>query len=227
MTKFYKIILALLVLVICSTFNPIKFNQELNKKNSFFKIQQIEIINNYLIKDEDLKKKLKKIYNKNIFTIKNKDIEEPIKSTDFYGRIEVKKKYPNTIIIKVFETTPIGVLFKDKNKYLIDSSSNIILFRDNININILPTIFGDGAENSFINFFNLLKKNKFPTNEIKSFYFYKIARWDLQLIDDKIIKFPNINTNQAILESIKLLDREDFKNYNIIDLRVGGKIIVE
>ena len=31
----------------------------------------------------------------------------------------------------------------------------------------------------------------------------------------------------AIKKSIELLDREDFKNYNIIDLRVDGKIIVE
>ena len=35
------------------------------------------------------------------------------------------------------------------------------------------------------------------------------------------------NINQAITKSVELLAREDFKNYNIIDLRVDGKIIVE
>jgi len=35
------------------------------------------------------------------------------------------------------------------------------------------------------------------------------------------------NIDDAIQKSIELLEREDFKNYNIIDLRVDGKIIVE
>ena len=35
------------------------------------------------------------------------------------------------------------------------------------------------------------------------------------------------NTDDAIIKSIELLDHKDFKNYNVIDLRVDGKIIVE
>ena len=33
--------------------------------------------------------------------------------------------------------------------------------------------------------------------------------------------------SNAIIKSIELLEDKDFKNYNIIDLRVDGKIIVE
>ena len=72
-----------------------------------------------------------------------------------------------------------------------------------------------------------LKENNFPVENVKEFYFFQIGRWDLQLVNNKIIKFPNKNVNKAIIKSIKLLDREDFKSYKIIDLRVGGKIIVE
>ena len=32
---------------------------------------------------------------------------------------------------------------------------------------------------------------------------------------------------EAIKKSVELLNRKDFENYNIIDLRVYGKIIVE
>ena len=32
---------------------------------------------------------------------------------------------------------------------------------------------------------------------------------------------------EAIQQSIKLLNRKDFENYNIIDLRIEGKIVVE
>ena len=46
-------------------------------------------------------------------------------------------------------------------------------------------------------------------------------------MNDKLIKFPDNNIDDAINKSIELLESENFKNYNIIDLRVDGKIIVE
>ena len=57
----------------------------------FLKIQKIEIINNFLIKDSEIKEKLNKTYNKNIFLIKRKDIEDPLKGINFLEKIEVKK----------------------------------------------------------------------------------------------------------------------------------------
>ena len=62
---------------------------------------------------------------------------------------------------------------------------------------------------------------------MKNFYYFQAGRWDLQLQNNKVIKFPDNNINDAIIKSIELLGREDFKNYNTIDLRVDGKIIVE
>ena len=95
------------------------------------------------------------------------------------------------------------------------------------NFNKLPNIFGEEAEKNFVYFNNQLKKNGFPSNQVENFYYFQIGRWDLQLVNNKIIKFPHNNVKQAIKKSIELLTREDFKNYNIIDLRVDGKIIVE
>ena len=227
MKKFYKIILLLIIFIFLSTFNPIEFDLIPKKNDAFFKIQSIEIKNNFLIKKSEIEEKLSNIYKKNIFFIKKMDIEEPLKEINFLEKIEVKKKYPSTVIIKIFETKPVAILFKNKVKYLLDSSSNLISFEDSSNFNELPSVFGEGAENNFIYFFNQLKKNNFPNKEIKNFYYFKIERWDLQLLNNKIIKFPHNNIDNAIIKSVELLDREDFKNYNIIDLRVDGKIIVE
>ena len=56
---------------------------------------------------------------------------------------------------------------------------------------------------------------------------FKEIKDDLELLDNKIAKLPNNNLDEAIIKLIELLDRDDFKNYNIIDLRLDGKIIVE
>ena len=153
MKKFYKIIFLLIVLIFLSTFNPREFNLTSKKNDTFFKIQNIEINNNSLIKKSEIEKKLGDIYKKNIFFIRKQDIEKPLHEIDFLKKIEVKRRYPDTIIIKIFETKPIAILFRNEVKYLLDSSSNLVLFSENDNFNQLPSVFGQGAENNFVYFF--------------------------------------------------------------------------
>tara|TARA_Y100000590_G_scaffold431767_1_gene546879 strand:- start:333 stop:1016 length:684 start_codon:yes stop_codon:yes gene_type:complete len=227
MKKIYRIALLSILFIFLSTYSPKNLNLISEEKNEFFKIKNIKIINNYLIKNSDIEEKLNKIYNKSIFLIKGSDIEESLKTITFLNKIEVKKKYPDTVIIKVFETKPVAILFKNKVKYLLDSSSNLISLENKKNFNELPNVFGNGAENNFIYFLKQLENNNFPNKKIKNFYYFQIGRWDLELMNNKIIKFPSNNIEAAIKKSIELLKRKDFKKYNIIDLRIDGKIIVE
>ena len=227
MKKFYRIVVLFALLIFLTTYNPSEFKVFSKKKNFFFKIQSIEIINNYIIDKVEIDKKLAHIYDKNILFIKRKDLEEPLESVDFLEKIEVKKKYPNTVIIKIYETKPIAIIFKKSNKYLLDSSSNLITFKENMFVNNFPSIFGEGAEEGFINFFNQLKDNNFPEQRVRNYYYFQIGRWDIQLLNGQIIKFPPVKTIKAIRQSIELLNRKDFKNHNIIDLRIHGKIVVE
>ena len=227
MKKLYKIIILLIALIFLTTYSPNEFNVFPKKKNFFFKIQNIKIINNHLIEESKIIEKLTEIYEKNILFIERNDIERPLKSIDFLEKIEVKKKYPNTVIIKVYETKPIAILFKKNHKYILDSSSNLITFNENMFIDDFPSVFGKGAEQNFINFYNQLENNNFPKRRVKNFYYFKIGRWDLQLLNNQIIKFPANKITEAIQQSVELLVHRDFENYNIIDLRIHGKIVVE
>ena len=227
MKKIYRICLLIIVLIFLSTYNPNKFESNLKEKNTFFKIEKIIISNNLLVNRDDILLKLDKIYGKNIFLIEREDIEESLQNVNFLKKIEVKKKYPNVINVKIFETKPIGILFKDKTQYLIDNSSNLIETKKKMNFDELPNIIGDGAEKNIVNFYEQLEINKFPTDDIKNFYYFKIGRWDLELSDNRVIKLPHNVDNNIIKKTTDLLNRKDFKNYKVIDLRIDGKIIVE
>ena len=227
MKKINKIFLLLTLLIFLSTYTPSGFNTFPNKENVLFKIKNIEIINNKLISKNEINKKLSHIYGSNILLIKGKDLEKPLKSIDFLKKIEVKKKYPNTVIIKIFETKPVAIVFKNNNKYLLDSLSNLINMNENIDVNNFPNVIGENGEKNFIIFFNSLKKANFPTEKVKNYYFFQIGRWDIQLLNDQMIKFPPNQIINAIDKSVELLNREDFEDYNTIDLRVHGKIVVE
>ena len=114
MKKFYRIVLLLITLIFLSTFNPKEFNLLSKNKNYLFKIENIKIINNNLINRSEIEENLSNIFGKNIFFIKEIDIEGPLKEINFLEKIEVKKKYPNTVIIKIYETIPVAILFKIK-----------------------------------------------------------------------------------------------------------------
>jgi len=226
MKKIYKIFLLIIIFIFSTTYISKEYKLY-NENNNLFKITNVQILNNYLIKKEEMKENLSEIYNKNIFFVTRSDIETPLKQIDFLESIEVKKKYPNTIVIKIFETKPIAIFFKNKHKYLLDSSSNLIKFKKNNKFSELPNIFGEEANFNFVFFLNQLKKNNFPINEVKNFYYFKIGRWDLQLFNETIIKLPYLNVDIAIKKSVELLNLKEFENYKIIDLRVRDKIIVE
>ena len=227
MKKLYRIIVLLITLIFLSTYSPKELQILSQEKNVFFGVKKIEIKNVYLINKQEIIKKLNQIYDKNILFIKKKEIEEPLKSIDFLEKVEVKKIYPDTIIINVFETKPIGILFKNNTKYILDSSSNLVLFKKKMLNDFFPSIFGEDAEKEFVIFFNLLKDNQFPWKEIKNYYYFQIGRWDLQLFSNQTIKLPPNKTADAIQHAIELLNRKDFDNYNIIDLRISGKIVAE
>ena len=227
MKKLYKIILLLTILIFLTTYSPNKVTFFNKNNNFFFKIQNIEITNNNKINKTDIINKLNHIYNKNILFISNNDISESLKTVNYLEKIEVKKKYPDTIVIRIYETKPVGILFKNNTKYIIDTVSNLITFNDNLVNNNFPNIFGKGAEKDFINFFEQLKNNKFPRKQVKNYYYFQVDRWDVKLTNNQIIKFPSKKRKEAIQQSVKLLNHEDFENYKVIDLRIHGKIVVE
>mgnify|MGYP000296550106 FL=1 len=228
MKSIYKIIFFIILLILLTTYTPKNLNSLFKNNTTFFKIKNIEVTNTNLINKDTITKKLDKIYKKNILKIKKKDIENPLKDIDFLEKIQVKKKYPDTISIKVFETFPIAIITKKEKKYYLDSTSNLIVYSKDLNYyKKLPNIFGKDVENYFSEFLKKLKNNNFPYKKVKNYYYYEVGRWDLQLLDDKIIKFPDSKIITTIKKSIDLLNDNEFKNYNVIDLRIHDKIIVE
>ena len=227
MKRFYKIISLFFILIFLTTYTPNTINFTETEKDFFFKIKNIEITNNYKIKKKDILSKLNHLYKKNIILIKDYDFQKPLESVNFLERIEVKKKYPSTIILTIHETKPLAIIFKNEKKYVIDSSSNLISYDEDIFEKNLPNILGKGAEKDFLTFFDQLNNNNFPSNKIENYYYFQINRWDIKLRDDKLIKFPADKRKEAIQQSVELLNRKDFKNYKVIDLRINDKVVVE
>ena len=92
---------------------------------------------------------------------------------------------------------------------------------------MLPTIYGVNGEKFFKDFYNKLKRNNFNLEMIKNYYFFQINRWDLILNNGLLIKFPAKELDEAIILAKKLIKDSNFKNIEIIDLRIKGRIITQ
>ncbi len=192
---------------------------------SKFNLKQIIIENNFLIKDKEIKKLLVPIYNKNLILLKNKDVERALLQNSFIDSFKLKKKYPNTLIIEIYEKRPIAILFYKKNKFYLSRKIDLIEFSNLKNFQNLPYVFGNKDE--FKIFYDNLKKINFPLNQIKKFTYYETNRWDLETNDKKIIKLPSKNYIKSLQNYLEIESKKNFKKYVLFDYRIKDQLILK
>ena len=216
-----KSLFGLIVLfVFLTTYTPkFSFNT-----NSVLNIQKIIIENNLIIESGKIKKKLVFLYDKNLFFLNNKTIQEKLKNEDFIESFSAKKIYPNTLKLMIKEKKPIAILQNKKKKLYISDKGNLINFIDIEAYNDLPVVFGNGRE--FYSLYKNIQNIKFPLEMIKSFYSFESGRWDLIMHDNKVIKLPIKNYLLSLENFMLSKANSNFNDYKIFDYRIKDQIIL-
>ena len=215
-----KIVIALILLIILSTYKPEKLFL-----SSKFKIEQIKIENNSILKERDIKKNLAHLYEKNIFIIDNQNNLNILKKNTFIESFEIKKIYPNKIIIKIYEKKPIAILEYKKQKFYINQKIDLIDFVDLEEYRELPIVFGN--KDYFKLLYTNLKKIDFPLDIIKKYYLYESKRWDLEVVNKIIIKLPVENYIKSLKNFMYLMNEKNFEEFKLFDYRVNNQLILK
>ena len=215
-----RIIITATLLIFLTTISP-----EQKIFFSKFNINKIMIENNILIQEKDLKNSLEPIYNKSLLFLESGKIEEILIKHNLIESFKIKKKYPNTLKIKIFEKKPIAILINKKRKFYLSEKIELIEFNNLFNYQNLPYILG--SKDDFKIFYEKINKIDFPIKKIKKYIFYETNRWDLETTDDKIIKLPSKNYTKSLLNYLNLTDKKEFKKYNIYDYRINDQLILK
>ena len=215
-----RLIIALLLLVLLSTYKPQKLflSTKLN-------IEEIKIENNSILEEGDIKKKLNFLYQTNLIFLKSSEIEKILKKIDFIESFEIKKIYPKKLIIKIYEKKPIAILQHKKDKFYISENINLIDFIVLENYRNLPIVFGN--KENFKDLYINLKKINFPLDLIKKYYFYESNRWDLEIYQKKIIKLPTKNYIQSLEKFINFKMENNLDKYKVFDYRINNQLILK
>ena len=215
-----RIFTAVALLIILTTINS-KDHFVISK----FNLKEVTVENNFLLKDKDIKNLLVPIYNKNLLFLKNIEVEKALTQNSFIESFNIKKKYPNTLKIKVFEKKPIAVLFNQKKKFYLSDKIELIEFKYLPNYQNLPEVIGNKYD--FKIFYKNLKKINFPVNIIKKYTLYEAKRWDLEIINNKVIKLPSENYNKSLESFLSLKNKNSFEIYKLFDYRINNQLILK
>ena len=194
-------IIAIILLLLLSTIT-------LNKKIIIpkFSIKKINIENNFLTKKKNIKQSLAIFYERNLIFLDNQEISKTLMRNSFIESFEIKKKYPNTLIVKIFEKKPIAILLTKKKKFYLSEKIDLIEFKNLKNFSDLPYVIGDQIE--FKMLYENLKKINFSLDQIARLTLYESKRWDLETKNKKTIKLPSKNYLKSLENYLELKEKK-------------------
>ena len=211
--KIKRILIYILIFLFASTI----FNfQILNSFLKLFKINKIEI------KNITYQKEFNFFEGQNIFNLNKRDVINVVIKFPNIEKYKINKIYPNQIRISLFETKPIGKIFKNNELFIIGSNGKIFKGKDGKN---LPLIEGTLEMNKINNFLKKIQLSTFSLNKMEKLVYYPSNRWDVIFNDKTILKLPSEQITTNIKRAEILLRTKDFKS-KVIDLRIKDKLIL-
>ena len=188
-------------------------------------INEIRFENNKIVSNEELIKDLSFLYNKNIIFLNTLEIKKKLKKKSFIESLQVKKVYPNKLVIKIFEKQPIAIILHENKKFFLGKKFELIKYKKISKYENLAVINGD--KKSFKKLFINLKNIKFPSYLVKKYELQKIGRWNIELIDGRLIKLPINNYKKSLKNFLKIKADRNFEKYKIFDYRLNGQLILK
>ena len=217
-----KSVLGIALLILFSTFISQNKKVTIDK----LKIQEIIIENNKILEDHELIKVFSYLYNKNIIFLNSRELKKKIGKKSFIEKIEIKKIFPNKLVIKVFEKEPIAILIdKDKKKFFLGTKVDLIEYRKISKYENLPIVKGESK--SFKILFNNLIKINFPIQQILSYRHFEANRWDIEMNNKTILKLPAKNYTKSLINFMSVKDKTNFEKYKIFDYRLNNQLILK
>lgn len=102
-------------------------------RHDYFKISQIYVDGNKMLSDEQILSKLNNPIGVNILVYDENKSLESLKKEEFIKEVNIKKEYPDKIIVNIKEEYPLMVVEYDNTNYIIANTSKVLDKTKNVN----------------------------------------------------------------------------------------------
>ena len=217
--KSKKVLIYFLLLFLLGSINNIGLN-----KIQFSGISNIKILGLGNENNNFLSESINNLQLENIFFINEKQIRNVIESNNLVEKYDIFKIYPSSLFINIQKTKFLARTNLNGVNHII--ASNGKLLKDEFYLEKLPFIFGNPKIEEFLKFKKIIDKSKFKYQNIKNLYFFSSGRWDLELINEIIIKLPEKDLENSIELAFDFLDSDNFDQIKSLDLRINNQLIL-
>ena len=114
---------------------------------------------------------------------------------------------------------------KNRSLYCLIKKIDLIEFKNLPNYQQLPYVLGN--QNDFKILYNNLKKINFPLDVVKKYVLYETNRWDLETINNRIIKLPSKNYVKSLENFLNIKSQNDFEKFELFDYRINNQLILK
>ena len=222
MSRLIKSFLLITLFFTLTTFNT---NNQKQVKGIFFEIKNIIIEDTNSVDLIKLKADLEFLRGASLFFLDEKKIIDAISKYDIISNMSLRKSYPNTIRIIISEKKPVAIQVLGNKKFYITPEGEKLNFFNTEAYKDLPVIFGN--QKNFGSFYKEINQNNFISSQVKAFYYFEIGRWDIVLVNNKIIRLPKKNYMKLFKKIETILVDSNFSKYKIFDYRIEGQLILQ
>ena len=217
--KSKKILIYFFLLILVGSIN----NNSINN----LRLEKVKKINIFGLDENEQKILLDSLNNldlKNIFFINKKSIQNIIENNSLVEDYNIIKKYPYSIDINIKKTNFIAKINKN-GKFLLVGNNGKLSNNNNSGIE-LPYIFGNPEIEEVLELKKIIDQSNIDYSQIKSLYYFKSKRWDLEFTNNMVIKLPE-KTDKETLDKISIfLKNIKLENQEIVDARIRNQIII-
>lgn len=217
--KSKKLIFYFFLLILLGSINNLRLDE--------VSLKEIKNINIYGLDDVDKRILITNIQNlnlSNIFFINKNELTKIVDNNTLVENYSIFKKYPSTIDIKIKKTNFLAQIIDKGDNFFLGSNGKLI--KTTHIRNDIPFIFGNFDNDSFFDLKTVIDDSNLSYHEIKSFFFFKSGRWDIELNSGLLIKLPKSD----LKKTIKFLNNFLESKYNVkidkIDLRQKNQMII-
>ena len=159
-SKKIKIIFYFSIFILLSTISSLE-NYKTSTDKNIFNLNMIEIVGANKINSDLLQLRLdNELLGQNLYSLSSQKIANILNEDKLIKKFNIKKQYPDKIIIKLREVDLVAIFIKDKKKYLLTDNDNLVSYNESLINKSLPNIYGKGAEQHFNNFKTCCASNK-------------------------------------------------------------------
>ncbi|MDB2683094.1 FtsQ-type POTRA domain-containing protein [Alphaproteobacteria bacterium] len=163
-----------------------------------------------------------------LFSFDPKSAREQIGKMAWIENVQIERRWPDTIYIRLKERTPLAFLQSNKKLLLLDQHGQIIHTNNLSRFEDLIIVIGEGAQEKSPQLLATLKAEPEIFSRVESAKRISDRRWDVVLKNNMTLKLPE-NDYALALRQISDAQKEDQildKDIEHIDLRDHARMII-